>query len=312
MQGIDIARKFYFEHGEKMLKVEFPSLFPRLSIGLVGEGSECFKFDDEISIDHDFEPGFCIFITKEDYEKFGFKLERAYAKLPKEFLGLKRSILSPTGGNRHGVIIANDFYQKFLGVNEIPNDNLWWLYTPSHSLATACNGEIFVDNLKEFSKNREILLKGYPEEIRIKKIAGHLLLMAQSGQYNYSRLVERKETGASQLAIFEFVKHTISVIYLLNNAFEPFYKWCYKGMRNLKILSELEPTLSTITELGNSKKEFEQKIEIIELVAKMVIEELKKQNLTSATCFNLETHAYSVNDKIKDGILRNLHILEGI
>ncbi len=99
---------------------------------------------------------------------------------------------------------------------------------------------------------------------------------------------------------------------LHNNAFEPFYKWCYKRMRNLKILSELEPTLATITEYGNSKKEYEQKLEIIELVAKMVIEELKNQNLTSATCFNLETHPYSVNDKIKDGILRNFHILEGI
>ena len=36
---------------------------------------------------------------------------------------------------------------------------------------------------------------------------------------------------------------------------------------------------------------------------------LQEQGLTEATCGDLEKHAYSVNDGIKDGQVRNLHIL---
>ncbi len=312
MKGLDISKTFYNEYGVKMLEENFSDVLDRITVGLVGEGSECFGYDDILSTDHDFEAGFCLFISQQDERKFGFKLERAYAKLPKEFMGLKRNILSAVGGNRHGVIVIEDFYEKLLGTHTIPNDLTWWLYTPSHSIACACNGEIFKEGNNDFNKNREILLKGYPEDVRKKKIAGHLLLMAQAGQYNYSRLIDRNETGASQLAIFEFVKHAISTIYLLNNAYEPFYKWAYKGLRNLSVLGDLEPTLATITEIGNSKKEANQKIEIIEVVSGMIIEQLKNQKLTDATCNNLETHAYSVNDKIKDNTIRNLHILEGV
>ena len=311
MKGIEIAEKYYEEFGKKMIQDGgFPE--ERIAVGLVGEGSECFGFDDDISKDHDFEPGFCLFITEKDEREFGFKLERAYAKLPKEFMGLNRQLLSPADGNRHGVIIIEDFYKRFLGAETAPDSDERWLYTPSSSLATACNGKVFRDDLGEFSKVREVLLKGYPEDIRRKKIAAHVIMMAQAGQYNYGRLIDRKETGAAQLAIFEFVKHAISTIYLLNNKFEPFYKWAYKGMRNLPLLSDLEMSLAGITELGNSKSQASDKAEIIEDIARMIITEIKNQNMSTATCNNLETHAYSVTDSIKSSKLRNMHVMEGI
>ena len=41
-------------------------------------------------------------------------------------------------------------------------------------------------------------------------------------------------------------------------------------------------------------------------------EELQEQELTEAVCGDLEKHAYSVNDRIADAELRNLHILGGV
>ena len=38
-------------------------------------------------------------------------------------------------------------------------------------------------------------------------------------------------------------------------------------------------------------------------------EALQSQTLTKAICGDLEKHAYSVNDGIRDGEIRNLHIL---
>ena len=312
MKGLEICEKYFNEYGVKMLDENFYDVKNRIAVGLVGEGSECFGFDDEISRDHDFEPSFCLFITEEDERKFGFKLERAYAKLPKEFMGLKRQIVSPTGGNRRGVIVIDEFYKKFLGAANAPDSLKRWFYTPSEMLATACNGKLFVDDLGVFSAVRNELLRGYPEDVRRKKIAAKVILMAQAGQYNYGRCIDRDETGAAQLAIFEFVKNAISTVYLLNGKYEPYYKWAYRGMRDLPILSELEFTLSGITELGNSKSQASEKAEIIEDIAKMIIGELKNQNLTTATCNNLETHAYSVMDSIKNPEIRNMHIMDGV
>ncbi len=312
MQGLEISREFYLQHGKPMLEEQFSDVIGRIAVGLVGYGSECFGFDDEISRDHDFDAGFCLFITEEDERKFGFRLERAYSKLPKEFMGLKRSIISPVGGNRHGVITVEDFYTRFLGAPSAPDSVERWLYTPPSSLAAASNGEVYTDPLGVFSAVREKLLLGYPEDIRLKKLAAHTVFMAQSGQYNYHRCIKRGETGAAQLAVFEFVKHAISAIYLLNNAYEPFYKWAYRGMAKLPVLGQISDALQGLTELDNSPPNAEAKQEIIEDIAMLFVSELHSQGLTKAVCTDLEKHAYSLLDVIKDSNLRNMHIMEGV
>lgn len=87
MRGIDISRAYFYEYGFPMLETEFESLMPFIAVAFVGRGSERFGFDDEVSRDHDFEPGFSIFIPDESVvdSRTAFKLERAYSKLPKEF-----------------------------------------------------------------------------------------------------------------------------------------------------------------------------------------------------------------------------------
>ncbi len=312
MPGIDISREFYLQYGKPMLEESFPDVIDRIAVGLVGEGSECLGFDDEISRDHDFDAGFCLWITEKDEQDFGFRLERAYAKLPQEFMGLRRSILSPVGGNRHGVITIESFYKRFLGATNAPDTVERWLYTPSHSLLSASNGEVFKDDLGVFSAVRNELLKGYPEDIRRKKLAAHVILMAQSGQYNFIRCISRNECGAAQLAIFEFVKNAISAIYLLNNSYEPFYKWAYKGLCRLPVLGNIGDALQGLTELDNSPTNAKVKQEVIEDIAMLFVEEFKKQGLTKATCNDLENHAYSIQNSIKDIMLRNMHIMDGI
>ena len=50
----------------------------------------------------------------------------------------------------------------------------------------------------------------------------------------------------------------------------------------------------------------------MESVAASVISVLMDQGLTEAVCGDLEKHAYSVNDGIGDGNIRNMHILSGV
>ncbi len=312
MKGLEISKEYYLNYGKSMLEELFFDVVDRIAVGLVGEGSECLGFDDEISRDHDFDAGFCLWICAEDERRFGFRLERAYAKLPKEFMGLCRGILSPVGGNRHGVITIEDFYTRFLGSPTPPDTVERWLYTPSAALLSASNGEVFRDDLGVFSAVREKLLCGYPEDIRRKKLAAHVVFMAQAGQYNYPRCIERGERGAAQLVVFEFVKHTISAIYLLNNKYEPFYKWAYRGLECLPVLGYIGDSLQALTELDNTSVNARTKMDVIEDIVSLFIDVLKNQELTSRECGDLEKHAYSILDGVSDGALRNMHIMEGI
>lgn len=313
MKGLEIAEKYYFEFGEKMINTEFSDIKDKIAVGLSGSGSECFGFDDDTSRDHDFEAGFCIFIPDESVidRKTAFLLERAYAKLPKEFMGIKKSLISPVGGSRHGVIRISDFFTEKTGT---PDGNLsvsQWLLTSENSLLEATNGKIFFDGLGLITSIRKSI-SYLPEDIRLKKLSGNLLIMAQAGQYNYLRCLAHNETGASQLAVFEFVKATINVIFLLNKKYVPYYKWCFKALRGLEKLSSLCDTLEFLITSENDELTRETKSAVIEDVAKMVIDELQEQKLTEAICLDLEKHAYSVNDRISYEKIRNLHILSAI
>lgn len=308
MKGLELSFKFY-EYAKNLIDEAFPDYADKIAAGLVGEGSDCFGYDDEISRDHDFEPRFCLWIRACDEDKIGFNLERLYAKLPKEFLGFKRSPVSPVGDPRHGVITVESFYTRFLGSPNAPSDSKHWLNIPQKFLACATNGKVFRDDCGYFSEIRNELLKGYPRDVRLKKLASHLLLMGQSGQYNYARCIDHGENGAAQLAVNEFVTNAISAIHLINNRYCPFYKWAYKSLRELPVLSEIEQPLIFLTENGNDKATASAKAEIIDDIAALIIKELQKQDLTDATCNNLETHTYSVNYKISDGEIRNLSVI---
>ena len=64
MQGLELSKRYFEEFGRPMLERDFGEYLDRIAIGLVGHGSECFGYDDEISTDHDFTPGFCLWITE--------------------------------------------------------------------------------------------------------------------------------------------------------------------------------------------------------------------------------------------------------
>lgn len=313
MKGLELSEKFYNEYGAPMLQKEFPDLFSIIAIGLCGSGSECFGFDDELSTDHDFEPGFCIFTPDEEIidEKTFFQLEKAYSSLPKEFMGYKRSTTTAVGGNRHGVIRANHFFLEKTGAPDGEINLKDWFFVPEQSLAEATNGKIFKDDLGIFTDTRK-KISYFPEDVRLKKLAGTLLLMGQAGQYNYSRCIKRNDTAAAQLAIFEFVKASLNAIFLINKKYMPYYKWSFRALKDCNKLSHLHNDLEYLISSGNDKAAAENKTALIEKICVEIIEELKTQGITKYVGNEAEGHAYSVNNAIKDNDIRNLHILYGI
>ena len=313
MKGLEIARQYYETYGRQILQEEFSQVLPYLAIGLAGSGSECYGYDDEASRDHDFEPAFCIFLPGEDLvdRRTAFLLERAYAKLPKTFMGLQRSPVNPVGGSRHGVIRTADFFTAKTGT---PDGNLspaQWLSLPEYSLLEATNGAVFRDPYGQFTAIRD-KLKYFPEDVRRKKLAGHLLLMGQAGQYNYSRCVTRGETGAAQLALFEFTQSALHSIYLINRAYMPYYKWSFRGLKGLPRLDTLARDLELLISTGNDAPAFKEKLQRIETICAAIAGELRSQGLTDLENAEMEQQAYALNDTVTDHTLRNSHILQGV
>ena len=313
MRGLELAQAYYEQFGRPMLEAQFPGLLPHIAVGLFGSGSECFGYDDDISRDHDFEPGFMLLLPGEDVvsRREAFLLERAYAKLPREFQGLRRGLMQPVGGARHGVIRTADFFREKVGVSDGVLTVGQWLLVPEYALAEAVNGAVFFDGPGEVTAIRRYL-SAWPEDIRKKKLAGRLLLMAQAGQYNYPRCLRHGEKGAAQLAAIEFARNCMSAVFLLNGVYQPYYKWAFRAMRELPRLSLLAELMEYMLTTDNDGDMAAEKARVIEGMAADVIAELQRQGLTQANCGDLEKHAYSVNDSIADGDIRNLHILEAV
>jgi len=314
MNGIELSKRFFEEYGLPMLQKDFSEIINLLAVGFVGSGSDKYGFDDEISTDHDFEPGFCIFLPSEEVldRRTAFLLERAYAKLPKEFMGIKRQPLSPVGGNRNGVIRINDFYSRQIGSENGELSTKDWLTVPDYALFEATNGEVFFDNFGLFSEIRENL-KNMPYDIKLKRIAGNLLLMGQSGPYNFSRCLSHKEPLAAQLALNEFVISTLKVTFLLFDKYMPYYKWSFRALSGILGAENIYNNLSLLLIGDNSNiKTSKEKSKAIEDISAEIISILKEKYEISLDSVDLERFAYSLNDKIKDGEIRNLNIFAGI
>ncbi len=313
VKGIELCEKFYTEYGEPMMREHFSQLLELVAIGIVGSGSECFGYDDEISRDHDFEPGFCIFLPSEELvdRRTEFALERAYSKLPREFMGIARGVLQPVGGSRHGVIRISDFLAAKTGKSDGMISGKEWFFVPEQSIAELTNGKIFFDSLGQMSGIRE-QLSYMPEDIRLKKLAGELLIMGQSGQYNYGRCIARRETAAAQLALAEFVKSALHAAFLLNRKYMPYYKWSFRALRELEMLSHLYDDLEYLISSTNTEADVQKKIDAIERVCAGVISSLCEQGLSDRRGNEIEAYAYAVNQRIEDHEIRNLHILYGV
>ncbi|MDO4487662.1 MAG: DUF4037 domain-containing protein [Eubacteriales bacterium] len=344
MNGLLIAEKYYREFGERMLD-EFGDLMPYIATGLIGEGSECMGYDDLTSRDHDFEPGFCIFIPNNLDESRVFALERAYSHLPKEYEGLKRGFMAPVGGNRRGVIVIENFLFNHTGIKGWDDENVlgrltpeWWLKVPEQSLIEITNGKIFIDYYGLITGVREEL-KEFPEEIRLKKLAGYMLKASQSGQYNYKRCIEHGESGAAQMALNEFVDAVIHISMLSEHKYTPYYKWCFRAFRDTKIGRKLDIDLEWMISSDNEPETVKTKEILIEnicdIISRVVFENLgnndkdagdpkvaygeritgsraAKKVLNTFNSVDLEKTAYDINSMIGDSYIRNLHILSGV
>lgn len=301
MQGLELAEKFYRASGAAMVREQFGAFEGRIAAGLAGPGSECFGFDDALSRDHDWGPGFCLWLTDDDHERIGRALQAAYARLPAVFMGFGPRLASPGEEWRVGVARTSAFFARFTGLGRPPASNQEWLRIPEHALAACTNGAMFSDPLGEFTRWREALLVYYPDDIRLKKIASLCITIAQAGQYNFTRSAQRNEVFAAAYSALQFGADAIRLVFLLNRRFAPFYKWLHRAVVDLPVLGAMvhERVAALVTtDSANAKAQ------IMEGIARALIDEIRRQGLSDSPSDFLLDHAPQVHARISDPQLR--------
>lgn len=307
MKGLELCEQYYREEGLPLLNRYFPSFIGRMAVGLVGDGSDCFGFDDNISRDHDWGPGFCIWLNQNDYRSFSQELEEALQKLPAGFKGYNRK-MSVWGTDRVGIFETVAFYSKFIGLTRAPNTYDEWLMIPDNNLAACTNGRVFHDPLGEFTSWRKSLLVFYPEDVRLKKIAARCMTCGQSGQYNFPRCIKRKEFFAAQYAETKFCSDIISMVFLINRKYSPFYKWMHHALKELSLLGAW--TFDMVSRLVTSQN-YTVKEKIIEEISLKLIKEIRNQGLSNNNSTFLADHGPEVLSRIQDTGLKKRNVWVG-
>ncbi|MBN2298851.1 MAG: DUF4037 domain-containing protein [Deltaproteobacteria bacterium] len=303
MKGLAIAEQYFLTYGVPMIEQRFPIYKDRIAAGLVGDGSECFGFDDAISRDHDWGPSFCLWLTRDDFDGIGQDLQQEYDQLPKEYAGISARTQSQWGSGRVGVFEIGAFYRQFIGRDELPESNEQWRILPEGNLAVCTNGSVFNDPLGEFTRIRDGLLAFYPEDVRLKKIASRCMSAAQSGQYNYMRCVRRGEYVAAQYAETKFISDVISIVFLLNKRYKPFYKWMHRALEGLPLLGDqlhdMIHTLVTMQEHAQGEAIYWRKVDLIEEISRQIINVFSSQGLSDSASNFLLDHGPEIIRRIR-------------
>lgn len=305
MTGLDLAARYFQAHGASLIERRFADRRDEIAAGLVGPGSECFGFDDELSRDHDWGPGFCLWLTAEAHHAIGAPLQAALAELPPAFEGFSPRRTSTWGSGRIGVSEVGAFYRALIGLERAPHSPDEWRRIPETSLAVATNGAVFVDPSGEFSRIRGHLLDFYPEDVRLKKIASRCMTIAQAGQYNLPRCAQRRELVAARCAEARFCADVLSLVFLLNRRYAPFYKWRHRAVQALPFLGDSTHRLlaDLVASYGFAKKK-----RIVEETCAALTAGLRRQGLSDAPGDFLLDHGPQVQQRIRDPQLRGADV----
>ncbi len=303
LKGLTLSRLYYNQKAKELFYKKYPEAMKQATIGLVGPGSECFGYDDEISKDHDFGPGFCIWLPDDVYKQYGSSMQETYDNLDQTFLGYTR-LVSHRSNKRVGIFSNTNFFNMYLPV--LPTKNKHWFYSEESTLAMIVSGQLFENNNQQFTDIRT-MLKYYPRDVQLKKMIKAIAIMSQAGQYNYPRCYKRKDNTAMYLALSKFIESAIHFVYLANKKYMPFYKWSNHGLKDMKKLTMIQSMIDKLV----SSTDIEDNISIIENICIEVVKYLQSEKLSKCTDSFLDVHIEELYRHIEDVEIKELHIMEG-
>lgn len=259
MKGMEIARRYFFEWGLPYLRAHHADLVDRVAAGLIG-GSDSIGADDEISRDHNWGPGFALWMTAEDFSSVGASLAAdVHAAIPDSFAGYEVGASLRSRERSIPVRSMDEFYlDETGGHTQMPDDVTAW--NPTHRdeshLYFLKHGQVFHDPLGEFSRRREAFCT-WPRYTLLKRIGNALWQLWHYGEYNFGRVAKRGDALAVLLCKAEFVHNAMRLCFYLEQDFVPYWKWVPDGFRRIAGVASIADLLGRFNEATDTAEQEE-------------------------------------------------------
>jgi hypothetical protein len=232
--GLELSGRFYFEAVLPILERDFPDVAH--AAALIGHGSEILGFDDERSRDHQWGARVQLFVrdvgrANEISRTMADELPRDIAGFPTHFgpTDEKGTVaLAPldSGPINHGVEIRDltEFLRDEIGVDPLERFTASdWLATPTQRLLEFTAGEVFVDELGDLTRVRE-LLAWYPHDVWLLVMAGHWRRIAQLEHF-LGRTGSRGDDLGSRVIAASLVRDLMRLALIQERRYPPYWKW---------------------------------------------------------------------------------------
>jgi hypothetical protein len=229
--GLELSRRFHHDEVGPVLDAAFPGL--PYSAALLGRGSEVLGFDDEMSMDHNWEPRVLLFLREEDKTRHGDAVADTLSeRLPSRFHG------HPTD---HVIVTMRGYFLEHLDVDlarELEARD--WLTLPEHGLRMVTAGAVFHDDLGLQAVRDRFAY--YPRDVWL-----YLMLAGWWRVHPEANLVGRAgfvgdELGSALIGS-RLVHDLMRLCFLLEREYAPYSKWFATAFSRLACAAELSPIL---------------------------------------------------------------------
>ena len=265
MNGLQLAKHFYFDCVRQIIAAQLPELAGAYAAGLIGYGSDVLGNDDELSRDHEWGPRLVLFLREIDHRRFAEKLDKILGEaLPLTFQGFPTRFHRQEGGGntlamtlstagRHHLALTTPerFMELTLGFKDVPSTEVEWLLIPEQRLLEFTRGAIFADPVGDITHYRQAFaylpdnVWQYKLSYAFESLSWELDLVALCGQ--------RGDLISMHLNTAITVERMMKLTFLLDRSYCPGYKkWLQREFSRLPLAAgQIEPLLQRALQSNN-------------------------------------------------------------
>ncbi len=231
MKGLELSHQFFEKVGRPIIERVQPGVMQKISAGLVGECSDCYGFDDEVSRDHNWGPRFQVFLFEQNPElqkAIGNALE---LNLPKSFQGFSIAPWPPELGIKSfEVWFWPDFTDNLVGLRRRPVDPVAYAKVAEAQFYSLLSGEIFWDPEGNLMR-AQMQWDHMPQEVWHWRL--HWCLKDLLQRDDVLRAIGHGEADMAKIMVPRYIEWTIRLAFLTARKYSPPRKWL------LRVLSKL-------------------------------------------------------------------------
>jgi hypothetical protein len=297
---VETSRAFFGEVVRPILEEHFPKITAVTAFGLFGYGSEALGLDDEYSRDHHWGvridgllPGS---VTAEQQQEI---MATVSANLPESYRGHSLYAAHLAGAGLALDTLAH-FLRRTIGLTRAPETNLEWLRIPEEDITHVVNGEVWLDEVGEFTAVRNTLNEYYPEPVRLRRIAHWCRYFSGMGSYALKRALLRDNNYYATITFSRAVKWAVQLAFMLERTYYPYDKWIMTRFAQLpRLAAPLKPLVNEAVSLSTA---WERKLDLLNEMSDLldhfmlvdgVIAPHPKFGVSPTSGYRLLEHAYA-------------------